>query len=142
MNCEKCKYCIEVDCSNASNGYDSYCYCKYGLGDSYNDGYCNYPLIFIPIGILISKIKTLFRIIKANKTEWRKNEMIETIERRICDVCKREVKHFSGSLVLDYLDSDYIGYGNPVKIERKEICINCCRELEEVVTKALKEMEK
>ena len=75
MNCEKCKYCIEVDCSNESNGYDSYCYCKYGLGDSYNDGYCNYPLIFIPIGILISKIKILFRIIKANKTERWKNEI-------------------------------------------------------------------
>lgn len=76
MNCEKCKYCIEVDCSNEINGYDSCCYCKYGLGDSYNDGYCNYPLIFIPIGILISKITTLFRIIKAKKTERFRN--IET----------------------------------------------------------------
>ena len=74
MNCEKCKLCIEVDCSNESNGHDSYCYCKYGLGDSYNDGYCNYPLIFIPIGILISKIKTLFRIIKANKMEKQKSK--------------------------------------------------------------------
>lgn len=69
MNCEKCKYCIEVDCSNESNGYDSYCYCKYGLGDSYEDGCCDYSLIFLPIGILISKIKTLFRFVKVNKIE-------------------------------------------------------------------------
>lgn len=67
--------------------------------------------------------------------------MIETIERRICDVCKREVKHFSGSLVLDYSDSDWTGYGYPVKVEHKEICIDCCRKLEEVITKVLKEME-
>ena len=74
MNCGKCKYCIDIDCATESDPFDFYCYCKYGLGDSYNDGYCNYPLIFIPIGILISKIKTLFRIIKANKTERWKNE--------------------------------------------------------------------
>lgn len=60
MNCEKCKYCIEVDCSNESNGYDSYCYCKYGLGNSYNDGYCNHPIILLPIVILIKKIKFWF----------------------------------------------------------------------------------
>lgn len=66
--------------------------------------------------------------------------MIETIERKICDVCKREVKEFAGSLVLDYSDSAFTGYGYPVKIERKDICINCCRELEEVITKALEEL--
>lgn len=66
--------------------------------------------------------------------------MIETIERRICDVCKREVKGFVGSLVLDYSDSDYTGCGYPVKIERKDICINCCWKLDEVITKALEEL--
>lgn len=66
--------------------------------------------------------------------------MIETFERKICDVCKREVKRFAGSLVLDYSDSDYTGYGYPVKIERKDICIDCCRKLNEVITKALEEL--
>ena len=66
--------------------------------------------------------------------------MIETIERKICDVCKREVKGFAGSLVLDYSDSDYTGYGYPVKIERKEICTDCCRKLNKVITKALEEL--
>lgn len=67
MNCEKCKYCIEIDCSNESNGYDSYCYCKYGLGDSYNDGYCDCPLIFIPIVNLIKKIKFWFTLRRQRK---------------------------------------------------------------------------
>lgn len=66
--------------------------------------------------------------------------MIEMIERKTCDVCKKEVKGFAGSLVLDYSASDYTGCGYPVKIERKDICINCCRELEEVITKALEEL--
>lgn len=66
--------------------------------------------------------------------------MIETIERKICDVCKKEVERFKGSLVLDYSDSDYAGCDYPVKIERKDICINCCRDLEKVITKALEEL--
>jgi len=45
--------------------------------------------------------------------------MIEKIERKICDVCGKEVKYFSGSLMLNYSDSDYTGCGYPVKIERK-----------------------
>lgn len=66
--------------------------------------------------------------------------MIEMIERRLCDVCKKEVERFAGSLVLDYSDSDYTGCGYPVKIERKDICINCCRMLEEVIAKTLEEL--
>lgn len=66
--------------------------------------------------------------------------MIEMIERRLCDVCKKEVERFAGSLVLDYSDSDYTGYGYPVKIERKDICIDCCRKLDKVITKALEEL--
>lgn len=67
--------------------------------------------------------------------------MIETIERKICDVCKREVNYFSGSLMLNYSDSDYTGCGYPVRIERKEICIECCRKLDKAIVKALKELK-
>ena len=67
--------------------------------------------------------------------------MIEMIERKICDVCKREVKSFAGSLILKYSESDYTGCGFPVKIERKEICIDCCRKLNEAITEVLKESE-
>lgn len=67
--------------------------------------------------------------------------MIETIKIKICDVCKREVERFAGSLVLDYSDSDYTGCGYPVKIERKEICTDCCRKLNKVIEKALEEVE-
>ena len=66
--------------------------------------------------------------------------MIKTIEKRICDVCKKEVERFYGSFVLDYSDSDYTGYGYPVKIERKDICINCCLKLHKVIEKALEEL--
>ena len=57
MNCEKCKYRVDVDCSNESNGHDSYCYCDWILGDAYNDGYCKYPFVFIPIVVLVKRIK-------------------------------------------------------------------------------------
>ena len=67
--------------------------------------------------------------------------MIETVERRICDVCKKEVKDFAGSLDLKYSDSDYTGCGFPVRIERKEVCIDCCRKFEKVIGQFLKEME-
>lgn len=66
--------------------------------------------------------------------------MIKTIEKRICDVCKQEVEVFYGSLVLDYSDMDYTGCGFPVKIERKDICIDCCRKLNKVIEKALEEL--
>ena len=66
--------------------------------------------------------------------------MIEMIERKICDVCHKEVERFSGSLVLDYMDRDYTGNGCPVRVERKEICINCCRKLDDVLTAAIKDM--
>lgn len=68
--------------------------------------------------------------------------MIETIERKICDVCKKEVKSFAGSLVLNYSDSDYTGCGYSVRIERKEICVDCCRKLNKVIEEALKEDKK
>ena len=66
--------------------------------------------------------------------------MIETIEKRICDVCKKEVEDFCGSLALDYSDIDYTGCGFPVKIERNDICIDCCRELKKVIVKALEDL--
>lgn len=66
--------------------------------------------------------------------------MTETIERKLCDICKKEVEHFNGLLVLDYTDSDYTGYSYPVIFEYKEICINCCRELGKTITKAVEEL--
>lgn len=69
--------------------------------------------------------------------------MTETIEKKMCDICHKEVKYFSGSLVLDYSDTDcsiYTGYGYPVRIEQREICLNCCRRLYDVLTGAIKEM--
>lgn len=67
--------------------------------------------------------------------------MIKIIETRICDVCKKEVGTFHGSLSLKYQDTDYTGSGYPVKIECKDVCIDCCRKLDKVVSTALKEME-
>ena len=67
--------------------------------------------------------------------------MIETIERKICDVCKKEVKDFAGSLELKYSDCDYTGCGFPAEISRKDICRDCCRKLDKLITEALKEMK-
>lgn len=66
--------------------------------------------------------------------------MIKTIEKRICDVCTREVKEFAGDLVLDYMDHDSTGCYYPVIVERKEICIDCCRKLNKIITEAFKEI--
>ena len=63
--------------------------------------------------------------------------MTEIIEKKICDVCEKEVKSFAGSLVLKYSDSGY-----PVRIERKEICIDCCRRLNKVIEETLEEDKK
>ena len=64
--------------------------------------------------------------------------MIEKITRKICDVCKREVKDFAGSLNLNY--SDYYLRGvYPVEILRKDICIDCCRKLHKAIDKVLTE---
>lgn len=60
MICEKCRYCCEVDQSNEENGSDIIQYCKYGLGDAYNKGGCNYPFIFIPIINLRNQILRFF----------------------------------------------------------------------------------
>lgn len=67
--------------------------------------------------------------------------MIKIIEKRICDVCKKEVEDFNGSLFLRYSDSDYKGCGYPVKIECKDVCIKCCRELNNVIETATKKLE-
>lgn len=66
--------------------------------------------------------------------------MTETIERKICDVCEREVRDFAGSLELKYSDHDYTGCGFSAGIKRKDICINCCRKLDKVVVEALKSL--
>lgn len=67
--------------------------------------------------------------------------MTETIERKICDVCKKEVNSFAGSLELKYSDRDYTGCGFPAGIIRKDICINCCRKLDKHIVDALHELE-
>ena len=67
--------------------------------------------------------------------------MTEIIKRKTCDVCKREVAFFSGSLEFNYSDNYYTGCGYPIKIERKEICIECCRKLDKAIVKALKELK-
>jgi hypothetical protein len=75
-----------------------------------------------------------------------KIKMTETIRRKICDVCKREVKEFSGFLNLSYLDNEppiYCGFipyrGYPVEIIRKDICVDCCRKLHKAIDKVLTE---
>lgn len=67
--------------------------------------------------------------------------MIKIIETRICDVCKKEVGTFHGSLSLKYSDTDYAGSGYPVKIECKDVCIKCCRELNNVIETVTKKLE-
>jgi hypothetical protein len=49
--------------------------------------------------------------------------MTETIKRNVCDVCKKEVNNFAGSLELKYSGRDYTGCGFPVEITRKDICM-------------------
>lgn len=68
--------------------------------------------------------------------------MIETIEKKICDVCKKEVENFYGSLSLKYSDHDYTGCGYPVKVECKDVCIKCCRELNKVIEEVIQKLEK
>ena len=63
--------------------------------------------------------------------------MIKTVEMKICDVCKKEVKDFAGSLELRYADQDYSGCGFPVEFIREDICIDCCRKLHDVIEKVL-----
>lgn len=67
--------------------------------------------------------------------------MIKIIEKRICDVCKKEVGTFYGSLSLKYSATDYTGSGYLTKIECKDVCIDCCRKLDVVISTALKEMD-
>ena len=66
--------------------------------------------------------------------------MTETIERKICDICKKEVRGFAGSLKLKYSDCDYQGCGFPAGVERKDICIDCCRKLDKAIVEVLKEV--
>jgi hypothetical protein len=67
--------------------------------------------------------------------------MTETIRRKICDVCKREVKDFAGSLNLNYSEYDYklLGSFPHVEILRKDICVDCCRKLHKAIDKVLTE---
>lgn len=67
--------------------------------------------------------------------------MIETIRRKICDVCKREVIDFAGSLNLSYSEYDHtmLGSFRPVEVIRKDICVDCCRELHKAIDKVLTE---
>lgn len=67
--------------------------------------------------------------------------MMKIIENRICDVCQREVKDFAGSLKLKYSEHDYTGCGFPIEIKREDICIDCCRKLDNIIIAALKELE-
>ena len=67
--------------------------------------------------------------------------MTETIERKVCDVCKKEVNNFAGSLELKYSGRDYTGCGFPVEITRKDICINCCRKLDKYIMDVLHGLE-
>lgn len=64
--------------------------------------------------------------------------MIKTIEKRICDVCKKEVDNFAGSLELKYSEQDYTGCGFPIQIVRKDICLDCCRKLSKAIDEALR----
>ena len=66
--------------------------------------------------------------------------MTETIRRKICDVCKREVRYFAGSLNLNYLEHNYTLFSlRPVKVIRKDICVDCCRKLHKAIDKVLTE---
>ena len=64
--------------------------------------------------------------------------MIKTTIKRICDVCKQEVKDFAGSLLLKYSDQDYTGCGFPVKFEYSDVCIDCCRKIDKAITSSIK----
>ena len=67
--------------------------------------------------------------------------MIKTIEKRICDVCKQEVTNFAGSVHLKYFVPVDAKRGRLVDIERKEICIDCCLELNKALRSVLVEDE-
>ena len=61
--------------------------------------------------------------------------MIELTERRICDVCRKEVKDFAGKLTLEYTDVD-----TPLKVDYKEVCVDCCRKLHDAIIETVKEI--
>jgi hypothetical protein len=67
--------------------------------------------------------------------------MIETIQRKVCDMCKKEVEDFAGSLSLDYSDCDYTGCGYPAGLKLEDLCIDCCRKLDKAIMKIVKEVE-
>ena len=82
MICEKCRYCCEEDNSNEINGTDIIPYCKHGLGNAYDDGYCDYPFVFIPIGILYSKIRRFFYV-KKHKEHFEDFKLFESIIKKV-----------------------------------------------------------
>ena len=64
--------------------------------------------------------------------------MIKTIEKKICDVCKQEVKDFAGSLFLKYSDKNFTGCDFPVEFEYNDVCIDCCRKIDKFITSSIK----
>lgn len=61
--------------------------------------------------------------------------MIKTIQIRYCDVCKKEVEDLPGTLTLKYSDRDYAGNGFPAGIKYEDICIDCCRKLDNLLSR-------
>jgi hypothetical protein len=74
--------------------------------------------------------------------------MIKTVEKRICDVCKREVQEFVGTLSFKYETSNVsstlaLKYRPNIvsaRIVRDDICADCCKKLEKLIRKALEEV--
>lgn len=64
--------------------------------------------------------------------------MTTTVVKRICDVCKKEVKVFAGSLHLEYSDRDYTGCGYPASIICEDVCLDCCRKLDKAIMEVIK----
>lgn len=65
--------------------------------------------------------------------------MIMTIEKRICDVCKKEVQDFAGTFFLRYTTDGHI-MKKDVRIMRNDICIDCCKKLDKLIMEALKKL--
>ena len=67
--------------------------------------------------------------------------MEKTIVIRTCDVCGKEVEDLPGTLQFKYSDSDYTGCGYPAGIKYEDICIDCCRKLDKVISDFAKEVK-
>lgn len=62
-----------------------------------------------------------------------KKEFVMSVKKRL----KISTDHF----FLKYSDSDYKRCGYPVRIECKDVCIKCCRELNKVIETVTKKLE-